>query len=58
MVDEFPDNLEDDSEYTVWVSRLAENAIRSARGQANDADYTGDLADTPESALLNRGTAR
>ncbi|MGN8216689.1 hypothetical protein [Halococcus salifodinae] len=51
MVDEFPDSLKDDSEYAAWVSRLAENAIRSASGQAADADHTGDLADTPESRI-------
>lgn len=51
MPDEFPDSLDNPSEYSAWVSSLADNAIRSATGQAKDAEYTGDLADTPESRI-------
>lgn len=51
MPDEFPDSIDDPSGYSAWVSNLADNAIRSATGQAKDAEYTGDLADTPESRI-------
>lgn len=51
MPDEFPDSLDEPSEYLTWVSNLADNAVRSATGQAKDADYTGDLANTPESRI-------
>lgn len=51
MTDEFPETLNDDSEYTAWITLLAENAIRAAQGQASDAEHTGDLANTPESRI-------
>ena len=51
MSDEFPETLNNKSEYTNWISLLAENAIRAAQGQAADAEYTGDLADTPASRI-------
>lgn len=49
MPDEFPEALSSKSAYTEWISLLAKNAIRAAQGQAADAEYTGDLADTPNS---------
>ena len=51
MTDEWPDALDDRDAYDHWIEVLATNALTSARGQAADAEYTGDLADTVESRL-------
>ena len=51
MTGEFPEELNDSSENETRVTLLAENAVQSAQGQASDAEYTGDLADTPGSRI-------
>ena len=51
MTEEFPQSFDSVEHYRDWVALLATNAIRSANGQAADANYTGDLAPSIESRL-------
>ena len=44
MIDQFVSSIDTKAGYGDWISVLADNAIRSASGQAADAEFTGDLA--------------
>lgn len=51
MAEEFPNTLDTRCAFECWVSVLATNSVRAARGLAADAENTGDLADTLESRI-------